>query len=250
MKRIIGLSTLFLAMTLVCCKSEKRVGENPFFAEWNTPYGVPPFDRIAPEHFLPALERGMSLHDAEIDAITSNNDEATFENVILAYDNSGKMLAQVALIFDMLCAAENTPALEKIQVEVAPLLASHADKILLNGKLFERVKAVYDRRATLDLDDEQMRLLEKTYRKFVRAGALLDAEQKARLKQINEELSLAAVKFGNNIRSENNNYVLMLSTGELEGLPANVRVPFGQCFHTAANLQLICRFPFLILHRR
>ena len=252
MKRIIGLSTLFLAMTLVCCKSEKRVGENPFFAEWNTPYGVPPFDRIAPEHFLPALERGMSLHDAEIDAITSNNDEATFENVILAYDNSGKMLAQVALIFDMLCAAENTPALEKIQVEVAPLLASHADKILLNGKLFERVKAVYDRRATLDLDDEQMRLLEKTYRKFVRAGALLDAEQKARLKQINEELSLAAVKFGNNIRSENNNYVLMLSTGELEGLPANVReqarekaAQLGKRDKYAFTLQKPSLIPFL-----
>ena len=252
MKRIIGLSTLFLAMTLVCCKSEKRVGENPFFAEWNTPYGVPPFDRIEPEHFLPALERGMSLHDAEIDAITSNNDEATFENVILAYDNSGKMLAQVALIFDMLCAAENTPALEKIQVEVAPLLASHADKILLNGKLFERVKAVYDRRATLDLDDEQMRLLEKTYRKFVRAGALLDAEQKARLKQINEELSLAAVKFGNNIRSENNNYVLMLSTEELEGLPANVReqarekaAQLGKRDKYAFTLQKPSLIPFL-----
>ncbi len=252
MKRIIGLSTLFLAMTLVCCKSEKRVDENPFFAEWNTPYGVPPFDRIEPEHFLPALERGMSLHDAEIDAITSNNDEATFENVILAYDNSGKMLAQVALIFDMLCAAENTPALEKIQVEAAPLLASHADKILLNGKLFERVKAVYDRRAALDLDDEQMRLLEKTYRKFVRAGALLDAEQKARLKQINEELSLAAVKFGNNIRSENNNYVLMLSTGELEGLPANVReqarekaAQLGKRDKYAFTLQKPSLIPFL-----
>ena len=115
MKRIVGLFTLFLAMTLVCCKSEKRTAENPFFSEWNTPYGVPPFDRIAPEHFLPALERGMSLHDAEIDAITSNNDEASFENVILAYDNSGKMLAQVELIFGMLCAAENNPELEKIQ---------------------------------------------------------------------------------------------------------------------------------------
>ncbi len=252
MKRIIGLFTLFLAMTLVCCKSEKRVGENPFFAEWNTPYGVPPFDRIAPEHFLPTLERGMSLHDAEIDAITSNNDEATFENVILAYDNSGKMLSQVALIFDMLCAAENTPELEKLQVEVAPLLAAHADKIRLNEQLFERVKQVYDRRATLDLDEEQMRLLEKTYRMFVRAGALLDAEQKARLKEINAELSLAAVKFGNNIRSENNNYVLMLSTDELEGLPSNVReqarekaAQLGKKDKYAFTLQKPSLIPFL-----
>ena len=252
MKRIIGLSTLFLAMTLVCCKSEKRTGENPFFVEWNTPYGVPPFDRIAPEHFLPALERGMSLHDAEIDAITSNNDEATFENVILAYDNSGKMLAQVSLIFEMLCAAENTPELEKLQVEVAPLLAAHADKIRLNEQLFDRVKEVYDRRATLDLDAEQMRLLEKTYRMFVRAGALLDDAQKARLKEINGELSLAAVKFGNNIRAENNNYVLMLSSNELDGLPANVRdlarekaAQLGKKDKYAFTLQKPSLIPFL-----
>ena len=105
MKRITALLTLFLAMTFISCKSGKTVGENPFFAEWETPYGVPPFDKIEPEHFLPAIERGMSLHEAEIDAITSNNDAPTFENVILAYDASGKMLSQVELIFGMLCAA-------------------------------------------------------------------------------------------------------------------------------------------------
>ena len=206
-------------------------------------YGVPPFDRIAPEHFLPALERGMSLHDAEIDAITSNNDEASFENVILAYDNSGKMLAQVELIFGMLCAAENTPELEKIQEQAAPLLAAHADRILLNEKLFARVKEVYDRRAALDLDAEQMRLLEKTYKAFVRAGALLDGEQKARLKEINEELSLAAVKFGNNIRTETNNYVLMLTNEELDGLPAGVR---EQAREKAAQLGKKDRYAFTL----
>ena len=252
MKRIIGLLTLFLPMTLVCCKSEKQVGENPFFAEWETPYGVPPFDRIAPEHFLPALERGMSLHDAEIDAITSNHDEPSFENTILAYDNSGAMLSQVALIFDMLCAAENTPELEKIQVEVAPLLTAHADKIRLNEQLFERIKTVYEQRSTLGLDAEQLRLVEKTYRSFVRAGALLDAQQKARLKEINGELALAAVKFANNIRSENNRFVMMLSSDELDGLPANVRelareqaAQLGQKDKYAFTLQKSSLIPFL-----
>ena len=210
-------------MTLVSCKSDKNVGENPFFAEWDTPYGVPPFDRIAPAHFLPALERGMSLHDAEIDAITSNNDTPTFENVILAYDDSGRMLAQTALIFGMLCEAENTPEMQALQEKVMPLLAAHADKIRLNEKLFERVKAVYDQRAALDLDAEQSRLLEKTYREFVRAGALLDAGQKARLKEINGELSLTAVKFGQNILAENNNYALVLASTDLEGIPTNAR---------------------------
>ena len=223
MKRITALLTLILTMTLVSCKSDKHAGENPFFAEWNTPYGVPPFDRIAPEHFLPALERGMSLHDAEIDAITSDNDAPTFENVILAYDRSGRMLAQTELIFGMLCAAENTPEMQALQERVMPLLAAHADKILLNEKLFERVKAVYDRRGALELDAEQNRLLEKTYRDFVRAGALLDAEQKARLKAINGELSLAAVKFGQNILAENGNYALVLELADLDGIPSNVR---------------------------
>ena len=223
MKRITALLTLILTMTLVSCKSDKHAGENPFFAEWNTPYGVPPFDRIAPEHFLPALERGMSLHDAEIDAITSDNDAPTFENVILAYDRSGRMLAQTELIFGMLCAAENTPEMQALQERVMPLLAAHADKILLNEKLFERVKAVYDRRGALELDAEQNRLLEKTYRDFVRAGALLDAEQKARLKAITGELSLAAVKFGQNILAENGNYALVLESADLDGIPSNVR---------------------------
>ena len=223
MKRITALLTLILTMTLVSCKSDKHAGENPFFAEWNTPYGVPPFDRIAPEHFLPALERGMSLHDAEIDAITSDNDAPTFENVILAYDRSGRMLAQTELIFGMLCAAENTPEMQALQERVMPLLAAHADKILLNEKLFERVKAVYDRRGALELDAEQNRLLEKTYRDFVRAGALLDAEQKARLKAINGELSLAAVKFGQNILAENGNYAQVLESADLDGIPSNVR---------------------------
>ena len=223
MKRITAFLTLFLVMALASCKSDKTVGENPFFAEWNTPYGVPPFDRITPAHFLPALERGMSLHDAEIDAITSNNDAPTFENVILAYDDSGQMLAQTELIFGMLCAAENTAEMQALQEQVMPMLAAHADKILLNEKLFERVKAVYDRRAALELDADQSRLLEKTYRGFVRAGALLDAEQKARLKAINGELSLASVKFGQNILAENNNYTLMLESSDLDGIPANVR---------------------------
>ena len=223
MKRIAGLFTLLTFMTFASCDSAKQTGENPFFSEWETPYGVPPFDKIRPEHFMPAFERGMSLHDAEIDAITSNNDEPTFENVILAYDNSGQMLAQTSLIFGMLCAAENTPQLQALQEEVMPLLAAHADKIRLNERLFDKVKAVYDSRAALGLDAEQMRLTEKTYDGFVRAGALLDADKKARLKEINEQLSLTAVKFGNNLLAENNNYALVLNGDQLDGLPAGVR---------------------------
>ena len=210
-------------MTLASCDSRKTAGENPFFTQWDTPHGVPPFDKILPEHFMPAFERGMSLHEAEIDAITSNKDEATFENTILAYDNAGQMLAQAELVFGMLCAAETNDRMQALQEQAMPLLAAHRDKIRLDDKLFARVKEVYDRRAALGLDAEQMRLLQKTYDSFVRAGALLGPEQKARLKEINGQLSLTAVKFGNNILAENNNFVLELKSDELDGLPAGIR---------------------------
>ena len=123
----------------------------------------------------------------------------------------------------MLCAAENTSEMQALEEQIMPRMAAHADKIRLNGKLFERIKAVYDRRAALGLDAEQSRLLEKTYRSFVRAGALLDAERKARLKAINEELSLTAVKFGQNLLAENNNYALELASSDLDGIPATAR---------------------------
>ena len=179
MKRI----PLFLSILLmtVSCKSGTQTGETPFFSAWETPYGVPPFDRIAPEHFMPAFERAMSLHDAEIEAIVSNNDEPTFENVIVAYDKSGLALERVGLVFGMLCEAESNEELRALQEQAMPLLAAHADRIGMNERLFAKVKSVYDRRAEFDLDADAMRLLEKTYRDFVRSGALLDEERKARL---------------------------------------------------------------------
>ena len=222
MKRFTGLllmSTFF--MTLASCGSSKQSGENPFFTEWETPYGTPPFDKIRSEHFMPAFERGMSLHDAEIAAIVENNDEPTFENVILAYDNSGQMLAQTRLVFEMLCGAETNERMQAIQEEALPLLSAHNDRILLNEQLFARVKAVYDRRAELGLDAEQSRLLQKTYDRFVRSGALLDPAQKKRLQEINEELTRVAVRFGSNLLAENNNFVLEISDeADLDGLPA------------------------------
>lgn len=230
-------------MTFTSCRAPQSAGENPFFTAWDTPYGVPPFDRIAAEHYLPAFERAMSLADAEIDAITSNNDEATFDNVIVAYDKAGSMLSQVATVFYMVCAAETTPELQAIQEQVAPVLSAHEDKILLNERLFERIKEVYDRRKSLDLDAEQLRLTEKTYDAFVRAGALLDAEQKERLKQINEQLSIISVKYGNNLLAENNAFRLELGSEQLGGLPASVR---DQAREAAAALGLKDKWVFTL----
>lgn len=216
-------TTILMLMSFVSCRAPRQSGENPLLAEWDTPYGVPPFDRILPEHFLPAFEGAMSLHEAQIDAIASSNDEPTVENTLLAYDRAGVELERVTLLFDMLCAAETNDALQRLQEEVAPRLTAHADRIRLDERLFARFKALYDRRAALALDAEQLRLLEKIYDGFVRSGALLDAEGKERLRRINEELAVTAVKFGNNLLAENNAFVLELDKDQLEGLPAGVR---------------------------
>ena len=211
-------------MTLSSCdKSVKRPSENPLTAEWNTPYGIPPFDEIRDEHYAPALKYAMAQHLAEIDAIATNHDEPTFDNVMLAFDRSGELLSRVSLTFEMICAAEKNDNLTEVEEEMMPLLAAHYDQILMNDALFAKIKTLYDKRGALELDAVQLRLLEKTYNDFVRAGALLSPEQKEQLKAINAELSLTAVKFGSNLLAETNDFELVLSSSELDGLPAGVR---------------------------
>ena len=213
----------FIIMSLAACQKKKVETANPFFEEWTTPYGVPPFDRIRPEHFLPAFERGMSLHNAEIDAIVGTSDEPTFENTIAAYDASGRMLQRTSLIFEMLAASDATPEMQAVEQEAMPLLAAHADEIRMNEQLFGRIKAVYDRREALPLTAEQRRLTEKLYRRFVRSGALLDEAGKRRLKEINGDLSRLSVKYGSNLLHENDAFGLELTADRLEGLPNAVR---------------------------
>ena len=213
----------FIIMAFFACKEERTEAPNPFLEEWTTPYGVPPFDRIRPEHFLPAFERGMSLHNAEIDAIVAQPDEPTFENTIAAYDAAGGMLQRTALIFEMLASSNATPEMQAVEEEAMPLLAAHADGIRMNERLFGRVRAVYDRREALPLSPEQLRLTERLYRQFVRSGALLDEAGKRRLKEINGELSRLSVRFGNNLLRANDAFRLELTAEQLEGLPTVVR---------------------------
>ena len=211
-------------MTLASCnKRGARPEDNPLVEEWNTPFEVPPFALVESRHYEPAIEYAMSQHLAEIDAIADNADEPTFENVIAAYDNSGELLSRVALTFEMVCSADTDDVLQAAEERLMPRMAAHYDEILLNEKLFVKIKTLYDKRNALGLDERQMRLLTKTYDAFVRAGALLGAADKKRLKEINAELSQAAVKFGNNLLAENNNFVLEVSGDKLDGLPTGVR---------------------------
>ena len=225
MKRFSGLlAFVMVIMSLSACKNRNNMADNPFFeSEWTTPYGVPPFDRIRFEHYKPAFEQGMSLHNEEIARIVESTEEPTFDNTILAFDNSGQMLSRVATVFGMLEAAETNEQMQDLSAEIMPQLAAHSDSFLMNEKLFDRVKSVYERREALKLDDEQKRLTEKIYNSFVRSGALLSAENKNRLKQINEKLSSHSVTFGRNLLSETNDYVLELTREDVVGVPGNVR---------------------------
>ena len=224
MKRL--LSTLSLLMMILCstsCSNDAQKTDNPLLAEWNTPYGVPPFDLIEAKHYAPAFKQAMSLHNAEIEAIISNAEEPTFANTIAEYDHSGRLLADLNNIFGMMCAAMNNEEMQALQEKLMPKLAAHYDAISMNERLFERIKVVYDKRHSTDLDEFQIRLVEKMYDSAVRQGALLSAEQKEQLKAINEELSLLSVKFDNNLLAENNEYQLFLSAAETSDLPSSVR---------------------------
>lgn len=224
MKRLILLSTMALIMaTNYSCKESAAESGNPLLDEWQTPMGVPPFDRIRPEHYAPAFEAAIKEHRSQIEAIKADESEPSFDSVVLALDNAGQRLAEISLIFEMVSSADTDEQLQAVEAEMLPRLEDHYNSILLDEALFEKIRSVYDRRAELKLDELQMRLLEKTFRQFVRAGALLDKEQKARLKEINSELTRLAIRFGNNLLAENGDFEMLLTEADVEGLPESVR---------------------------
>ena len=163
MKRLLLLSSLLFAMTMnLSCSSETLVEENnPLLEEWTTEFGVPPFDKIRTQHFEPAFEEAMKMHNEEIAAIVNSETEPTFENVIVALDNAGIKLSEINLIFGMLSSSDLDAEMQEVQNRIIPRIEEHFNSIMLNGGLFERVKAVYDKRNSLKLDDVQMRLVEK-----------------------------------------------------------------------------------------
>ena len=197
--------------------------DNPFFLDWNTPFGVPPFDQIKIEHYLPAFARFIQQHDRQIDKIVAQAAAPTFENTIAALDRSGGRLDRVDHVFSAMHSAMTNPELERIAEKVAPMLSKHQDAILLNERLFARVKKVHDTRDSLDLDPEQHKLVEEIYKRFVRGGALLPPEQKKHLQELNARLAELTLQFGQNVLKENNRFELVIDRREdLAGLPANV----------------------------
>ena len=209
-----------LATTCMMYSCTTQTETNPFLSEFQTEHGVPPFDKIKLEHYEPAFLKGIEEQNANIDAIVNNSEAPTFENVIVALDNSAPILDRVSAIFYNMTDAEKTPGLNELSIKIAPTLSEHSDNISLNQELFKKVNAVYQQKESLKLTTEQERLLEETYKDFVRSGANLSPEKQARLREINKQLSTLGLTFSDNILNENNAFKLYIDKEEdLAGLP-------------------------------
>ena len=226
MKKICLLFVVLAVIVSACntTKEPKKDMSNPFFSEYKTPFQVPPFNEIKLEHFMPAIEAGINEQVAEIKAITDNKEEASFNNTVLIFDQSGDLLTKVSNVFFNLNSANTNDEMQALAREITPKLSTHRDNIMLNKDLFLRVKAVYEKRNELNLDAEQLRVVEKYYRDFDRNGANLADDKQVELRKLNDELSMLELKFEENSLAETNkNFKLVVDKEiDLKGLPVDV----------------------------
>jgi peptidyl-dipeptidase Dcp len=212
------LIVIFSFLSMSTFAAEKPT--NPFFSEYNTPYGAPPFDKIKNAHYLPAFLEGIEQNKIEINKIANNPLAPTFENTIEAIDFSGALLHKVSLVFFSLTESETNDEMNAIAEKITPILSEHSDNIYLNAKLFSRIKTLYEKKDRLGLTREQVRLLEDYYKNFVRSGAALNTTDQSRLREINKEMSLLTLKFSDNVLKETNSFELVIDNKEdLAGLP-------------------------------
>ena len=214
---------LFSALTSAVSshsQDNNKTTMNPFFETYTTPFQVPAFDLIKNEHFKPAILEGIKKQEAEINAIVSNKDKATFENTVLAMENSEKLLSKVSTVFYNLNSANTNEEIQTIAKELAPKLSAHNDNIYLNDALFKKIKSVWDNQKNFKLNKEQAKILENLYKNFIRSGANLSEVNKKRLREINSEMAVATLKYGQNILAETNGYELVIADkNDLDGLP-------------------------------
>lgn len=239
MKKI--LIMMFIAsLGVISCKKESC--ENPFYCDWDTPFEVPPFDKIKIEHFKPAFLKGMEEEMAEVNAIISNTDEPTFDNTIRAMQFTGKLLQKVQRAWGPLSGANTNDSIQALQREMSPLFSRHSDDIALNEKLFERVKSVYENREKFNLTPEESKLLEDEYLGFIRSGIGLSSENKEVLRKLNSELSLLGVRFGENLLAETNAFTLVIDNEQdLSGIPEGIRAQAAAAAR-AKNMEGKCLF--------
>ena len=221
-----NLSTLIL-MTVICfgCTNSQETAMNPFFTDYDTPYQIPPFEKITEDHYMPAFIQGMQEQLKEIDVITNNPEPPSFENTIVELERTGETLNKVADVFFNLVSSNTNDQMDAIAAEVTPKLSAHSDAISLNKTLFSRVNSVHDQRNNLNLNTEEMRLVEETYKGFIRSGVQLDEASMAKLTKINQELSSLSVQFDQNLLKETNEgfNLIIRDENQLEGLPQDFR---------------------------
>ncbi|MEN8226568.1 MAG: M3 family metallopeptidase [Bacteroidota bacterium] len=235
MKKLI-LSTVVAILMLSGFIEKNRQKMNPFLNEYNTPFGVPPFDIIENRHFIPAFEAGISEQEAEIDAIVGNSGGPTFENTIAAFDESGELLRKVRGVFEKLRSAETSDEIDSIARILVPITSAHQSNMMLNTALFEKVKTVYENQEYMDLNSEQIRVLEKIFTRFVKGGANLDDQDKSRIREVDEKLSMLSMQFGNNLLAETNSYQLIIvDEADLAGLPKSVRSAASEAANRAGH---------------
>ena len=213
-----------LTTTMCGCTSHQQEKGNPLFSEFNTPHGIAPFAEITIDHYREGMLKGMEEQKAEIEAIVNNSEAPTFENTILALDKSGELLRKVRGTFSPLSSSNSNDQTRALQKEMSPISSTHSDDINLNEKLFARVKSVYDSRESLTLTPEEAKILQNTYDRFVNSGAELSDEDKAKLRELNKEISMLQLEFSQNLLHETNNtFVVAESLDEMKGLPqANI----------------------------
>jgi len=212
-----GLIFLTALLMIAACTTTEQ---NPLLTDFGTPFNVPPFHKVTEDHYMPAFEEAMRQHNLEIEAIVSNSEAPTFENTIVAMDYTGRLLRDVSLVFFNANSANTNDRIQEIARDLSPKLSQHSDNIRLNPELFERVKAVYEQKDYLNLNEEQAKLLDNAYKGFVRGGADLPADKQERLRAINQELSMLTLTFGQNVLGEVNNYKMMVENeADLAGLP-------------------------------
>ena len=202
--------------------------ENPLLAPWTTPFEVPPFDLIRPEHFAPAFDLAMTDHLAEIAAIGENPEPPSFGNTVVALERSGRTLDRVGAVFGNLVSSLGGEALEALQREMSPKLAQHGMRVALDPALFGRIATLFKQRQSLGLEADQMRLLERKHLNLVRSGAALEPAARARMAAISERLAVLHTSFGQNVLHDEKVWAMQLAEAELEGLPDFVRAGAAQ----------------------
>lgn len=215
---------MIVATAIVGCEEKKIMTDNPLLLAYDTPFNVPPFDKIKNEHFRPAFEEAIKVHNLEIDSIVNNSEKPNFQNTIVALENAGSLLNNVSTVFYNLNSANTNDSIQAIAKDLAPILSSHSDEISMNAKLFDKIKEIWNNHNSLGLDAEDAKLLEETYKSFVRSGANLKEADKEKMKKINAELSTLTTQFGQNLLAETNAYELVVdSASQLEGLPESLK---------------------------